>query len=80
MTTRVYDEIVEFIAKGAASNDVAAFSPSQKARERVLELVEKEKRGQILPDESSELNHYLQIEHLMRLAKARAKQLLLAAA
>jgi hypothetical protein len=27
----------------------------------------------LTPEESSELDHYLQLEHLMRLAKARAR-------
>jgi hypothetical protein len=71
---KAYEEIVEFIAAGTTPIDVAAFHPSEKTKERVADLLYREKTSGILPDEESELAHYLQIEHLMRLAKARARQ------
>ncbi len=49
-----------------------AFRPSEVTRRRVWELVEREKREGISPEETSELQHYLQLEHTMRMAKARA--------
>ncbi len=71
---RAYEEIVEFIAAGTRPETVAAFQPSDAAKARVAELVVKEKRAGLAPEEVSELDHYLQLEHLMRLAKARARQ------
>ena len=71
--TRAYEEIIDFIAGGASPDRLAAFQPSHAARERVLDLLRREKAGGLSPDESSELAHYLQLEHLMRLAKARAR-------
>ena len=72
--TRVYEEIVDFIAGGSTPDDVAAWMPSQAARDRVAELVQAEKAGKLSADEQAELNHYLELEHLMRLAKARARR------
>lgn len=71
---RAYEEIIEFIAAGTTPGNVAAFRPSEEAKERVAELTQREKNSEISPDEESELNHYLQLEHVMRLAKARARQ------
>lgn len=71
---KAYEEIVEFIASGTTPSNVAAFRPSEEAKERVADLIQREKRSDISPEEESELNHYLQLEHLMRLAKARAHQ------
>ena len=71
---KAYEEIVEFIASGTTPRNVAAFRPSDEAKERVADLIQREKRSEISPEEASELNHYLQLEHLMRLAKARAQQ------
>lgn len=71
---KAYEEIVEFIARGTTPNNVAAFRPTEKTRERIADLIQREKASGILPEEESELNHYLQLEHLMRLAKARARQ------
>jgi hypothetical protein len=72
--TRVYEEIVDFIASGSTPDDVAAWSPSQEARDRVEDLLRCEKAGTLSTQEKSELNHYLELEHLMRLAKARARR------
>ena len=72
--TTVYDEIVEFIASGASSQSVVEFVPSEELRDRVTKLIESEKASELSVDERSELDHYLQIEHIMRLAKARARK------
>ena len=71
---RAYSEIVDFIAANTAPAKLVAFRPSQATRERVNDLVSREKTVGLSREETSELDHYLQIEHLMRLAKARARQ------
>ncbi|HJR07516.1 MAG TPA: hypothetical protein VJ842_09680 [Pyrinomonadaceae bacterium] len=71
---RAYEELVEFIAAGTSPRNVVAFHPSREVKERVADLIEREKTDDLPPDEKSELEHYLQLEHLMRLAKARAQQ------
>jgi len=73
-TPKAYEEVVEFIAAGTSPRNVVAFRPSQTARERVAELIQREKTATLSADEKSELDHYLQLEHLMRLAKARARR------
>ena len=70
---RAYEEVIEFIASGTTPRNVIAFRPSEASKERVTELVGRKKNGLISDEESSELEHYLQLEHLMRLAKARAQ-------
>lgn len=70
---RAYDELVEFIAAGTTPESVACFEPSQETKDYVADLIHKEKTGGLSPDESSELDHFLKLEHLMRLAKARAR-------
>ena len=71
--TRVYEEIVDFIAGGSTPGDVAGWVPSEEARNRVSELLESRAAGTLSVDDQSELNHYMELEHLMRLAKARAR-------
>lgn len=73
---KAYEEIVDFIAAGTTPQDVISFRPSEAAQERVTDLLSREKEGELSPAEKSELDHYLQIEHLMRLAKARARDFL----
>jgi hypothetical protein len=71
---RVYDEFVDFIAAGSSPQNVVAFRPSEKTKKRVFNLIEREREKGLSEDEKSELDHYMQIEHLMRLAKAKARQ------
>lgn len=74
ITTRAYEEVIDFIARGSNPREIANFRPSASVRSRVLDLLEREKAASLTPEESSELQHYLELEHLMRLAKARARQ------
>jgi hypothetical protein len=72
--TRAYEEIVDFIVGGTSPGDVAAFAPSQASREFVADLLERQKTDSLSTQEKSELAHYLELEQIMRLAKARARQ------
>ncbi len=69
---RAYEEIVDFIAAGTSPDTVVAFRPSNATKDRVAELIRREKQAELSGEEAAELGHYLQLEHLMRLAKARA--------
>lgn len=71
---KVYEEVINFIAAGTTPNGVIDFQPSESVKERVTELVQREKNAEISPEEKTELDRYMQLEHIMRLAKARAHQ------
>jgi hypothetical protein len=71
---RAYEEVIEFIAAGTSPSSVIAFQPSEAVKQRVADLIYREKTTGLTPDEKSELDHYMQLEHLMRLAKARARR------
>jgi hypothetical protein len=71
--SRAYEEFVNFIAAGPSCELVATFQPSEAPRQHVADLVAREKTTGLSVEETSELDHYLQFEHLMRLAKARAR-------
>ncbi len=75
--SRIYEEIVDFIARGTSPAQIAEFSPSQETRDRVADLIHREKTMELSKEETSEINHYLEIEHILRLTKARARAHLL---
>jgi GTP-dependent phosphoenolpyruvate carboxykinase len=72
--SRAYEEVIDFIAAGTTPDNIIAFRPSEETKQRVADLIHREKTTGITQDETSELNHYMQLEHLMRLAKARARK------
>jgi hypothetical protein len=69
-----YDEFVDFIAGGSTPQAVIDFRPSDETKAPVADLIRRQKMDSLSPDETAELDQYLHIEHLMRLAKARARQ------
>lgn len=73
-TVRAYEEVIDFIASGTRPSNLINFRPSNAVKERVTDLIYREKTSGLSLDEKSELDHYMQLEHLMRLAKARAQR------
>ena len=71
-----YLEIIDFIASGTTPRTVADYRPSLEAQERVAELIRREKEGDLSAEEKSELDHFMDLEHILRVAKARARQIL----
>jgi hypothetical protein len=70
--SRAYEEIIDFIATEVKPDALSRFQASPNAKMRVAELLDKEKSGSLLAEERAELDRYLELEHVMRLAKARA--------
>jgi hypothetical protein len=69
-----YVETTNFFAAGTTPEAVVAFGPSDEATRRVMELVVKSKDGTISTEEQSELDDYLQLEHILILAKAPGRR------
>ena len=70
---KAYQEVIDFIASGTRPDTVIQFHPSESVKERVADLIAREKTDGLSADEQAELDLYLQLEHIMRLVKARAR-------
>jgi len=70
----VYLELLDFIAAGTTPESLIAFRPSEAVQERVQDLVSRKQEGSLTPDEDSELDEFLQLEHLLILTKAQARR------
>jgi hypothetical protein len=66
ITTRVYEEVIDFLAAGASPQEIIAFQPSKKSKQRIADLIYQEKKGSLSPEKKSELDHFMQLEHIMR--------------
>ena len=73
----VYDEVATFMAS-MNPKKVVAFKPSKANQERLDFLLYKQKEEGLSPEEKSEVEHYLIINRIIGLAKARALNLLVA--
>ena len=50
-----YQEIVDFIAAGTTPQNLVDFSPSEDAKERIADLIHREKTTGLTPEETAEL-------------------------
>ncbi len=69
----VYDELALFLAS-LSPRKVLAYKSSIKAQLRVITLLQKNKDSGLSADESAEMERYMNVEHIVRLAKAKAAQ------
>ena len=75
-TTPAYHEIIDFIAAGTTPEEVANFQPSPEAQRRIADLLERDREQYLSPDEKAELDHFMELEHILRMAKAKARKIL----
>jgi hypothetical protein len=76
LTSPAYLEIIDFIAAGTTPETIADFRPSPQAQRRVSELVDREKESVLTPEERSELDHFIELQHILRMAQATARKIL----
>jgi hypothetical protein len=69
---QVYRYVLEFLASGPSADAVARFGPTPEMQERVSELLEKNRAGELSAAETEELDEYVRIDHLITMLKARA--------
>lgn len=65
-------DVLEFLAGLPSPEEILAFRPAPFLRDRVSELLEKNRTTGLAPDEEEEWQRYQYLEHLVRLAKAKA--------
>ena len=75
--TSVYDEVAAFVAS-MNPEKVMSFKASEAHQERLDFLLDKQMESKLSRKEKSELEHYLMLNRIIGLAKARAIMLLAA--
>ena len=71
-----YLELIDFLASGTTPEDLVRFRPSEQAQRRVSDLIAGRHSGVLSDEEESELEDFLQLEHILILAKAQARRYL----
>ena len=70
--------VLAVLASEPSPDQVLALHPSAQLQARVTDLLDLSKRGELAPVDEAELERYLAVEHLVRLAKAHARKRLAA--
>lgn len=73
MKTEIFDDLVNFLVEKLPAEEVISFRPSPRAQERFNELSNAVKFGLATPAERAEMEQNIQLEHMMQLAKTRAR-------
>jgi len=68
--------IITLLASRPTPEQILAIRPSSALQDRMSELLAQNKAGSLSPAQEAELERYLTLEHLVRLAKAHAYSLL----
>ena len=76
IVTQAAMEVAHFLAQAPTPEQIIAFHPSPEIAKRAYDLIEAERNNAISDEERNELNSYENLEHLMRLVKAEARELL----
>ncbi len=68
------NEVYDFLLSMPSPEQIIAYRPSEESQIRLRYLLDANRNNQLSADDSAELDEYMQIEHFMRMLKARARQ------
>jgi hypothetical protein len=69
---QIFDDLSNMLAS-LPTKKVLGFAPSEEAQNRMHYLLEKNQSSTLAPDEEQEFERYMILEHIIRMAKIRAK-------
>ena len=67
-----YEQVLEFLATGPSAEQIIAFQPRSEAQGRFSHLLDLNRQRMLTTQEEEELDHYIRIEQMMSLLKAKA--------
>jgi hypothetical protein len=71
LPNEVYRYILEFLISQPSAKELLDFGPTPAMQERVNELLEKNRAGDLTSAELTELDEYMRINHFITMLKAR---------
>jgi len=67
-----YEFILDFLAGGPSPEEIIRFRPSLETQDRFYSLLQASRERTLTPVEDEELDHYIQIDRMVSLLKAKA--------
>jgi hypothetical protein len=69
----LFEEISDYFASRMTPEEIIAFKPSEALDERLHDLLDKNGENTLTREEQTELDRFLQVNHLLTLLKAKAR-------
>ncbi len=69
----IYDDFLEFVIEKATPEAVLSFKLSESARERAIELLDRQDADELTPEELDELKEMVRFNQILSRLKARAR-------
>lgn len=70
----LFDEVLEFLASTPTKEMIIDFKPSDELQARASRLLDKNRQGNLSPDEERELDEFQRMNHFVSMLKARVRQ------
>ncbi|WP_375444641.1 hypothetical protein [uncultured Fibrella sp.] len=70
----VHADLINLIAPGVTPAQIIDFKPSEEAQSQLSELLYKNRTTRLSVEEERELERFKDMEHIIRMAKARARK------
>lgn len=67
-----YEQVLDFLAASPSAQEIVNFRPSKEAQSRFSDLLEANRQRQLTLAETEELDHYIRIDQMVSLLKAKA--------
>jgi hypothetical protein len=74
VTVPIYEEIYQFLVSAPTPQTILDFHASEHVQLRVRDLLDKNRDGQLTPDERAELDQFEQVNHLISMMKIYARK------
>ncbi|MEL7160641.1 MAG: hypothetical protein AAFN92_07770 [Bacteroidota bacterium] len=74
LALRPVDKIIDFLTSFPSPEEVLAFRPPTESQERLSLLLYEQKARKLTKEEDQELDYFMMVEHLMRMAKLKARK------
>ncbi len=67
-----YEQVLEFLASGPSVEEIVAYRPPRAAQARFSRLLAANREHTLNPQEEEELDHYIDMDRMLSLLKAKA--------
>jgi len=70
----IFSEVLDFMASSPTSQEILDYKPSMEMENRLRDLLTKNEKDALSPQEREELNAFMNLNHFMNMLKIRVRE------